>query len=336
MLQREAGRDNPTRVGPSSFAFGGAAEDGTGRFTFSSSLTQMRAAAAAEAKQKEAAANGSGELMALGAGRAPPTPPPPPLAFDVWTEGAYSYYSDDRLDGKRQGHAGIVYAGADYLLMPGLLVGAMVQVDWMDQSTATLLQNASGQGWMAGPYASARLTPNLFFDARALWGRSSNDINPLGAYTDSFDTNRSLYAARLTGRWVFGPWGFTPSAEILYFNEQQLAYVNAIGIAIDDQSVHLGRLTFGPEVSYRMGLGGGTTLEPFVGLKGIWDFAKSNETTAAGEPVGREPWHGRIETGATYRAASGLSFRAQGSYDGIGDSHFHAWQGRATLIVPFN
>ena len=50
--------------------------------------------------------------------------------------------------------------------------------------------------------------------------------------------------------------------------------------------------------------------------------------------MGREAWRGRVETGATFRSASGISVRAQGSYDGIGDANFHAWQGRATLVVP--
>ena len=187
---------------------------------------------------------------------------------------------------------------------------------------------------MAGPYVSARLTRNFFFDARALWGRSSNHIDPLGAYTDSYETSRALAAAKLTGKWAFGALSFQPSAEVIYFTERQEAYTNAIGIAIDNQSVTLGRLTFGPEVGYRLAVGEGRVIEPFVGLKGVWDFAKTAETTAAGEPVGHDPWRGRIETGATFRTASGLSFRALGSYDGIGDSQFHAWQGRATLVAP--
>ena len=91
---------------------------------------------------------------------------------------------------------------------------------------------------------------------------------------------------------------------------------------------------FGPEIGYRFAAGGGSVVEPFVGLKGVWDFAKTDETTAAGEPVGREAWRGRVETGATFRSASGISVRAQGSYDGIGDASFHAWQGRATVVVP--
>jgi outer membrane autotransporter protein len=335
-LMRETERNGAGRPAISPFAFSGAADDGAGRFAFSTSLTQMRTAAAAEQAQKEAAGSGLPDgLMGLGArGPARPTADPPPPRFDVWTQGSFSYYSQDRIDGKRQGHAGIFFAGADYVVAPGLLVGALVQMDWMNESTQTLGRNADGQGWMAGPYVSARLTRNLFFDARALWGRSNNHIDPLGAYTDSFDTNRSLASAKLTGRWEYGALSFQPSVEVIYFREQQEAYVNAIGIPIDSQRVRLGRLTFGPEIGYRLPLGNGGALEPFVGVKGIWDFAKTNETTAAGEPVGREAWHGRVEAGANLRAAWGLSLRALGAYDGIGDSRFHGWQGRATLVIP--
>jgi outer membrane autotransporter protein len=297
----------------------------------------MRAAAAAEQARKEAAAAELPEgMMGLGA-RGPYRPAPGPQPrFDVWTEGAFSYYSQDRIDDKRQGHAGIFFAGADYLLHPGFLVGVLVQIDWMDESSSVLGRNADGRGWMVGPYLSVRLTQNLYFDARALWGRSSNHIDPLGAYIDSFDTNRTLASAKLTGKWGFGALTFQPSAELLYFTEQQEAYTNVIGIAIDNQSVTLGRLTFGPEFGYRLAAGGGSVIEPFVGLKGVWDFAKTDEATAAGEPVGRDAWRGRVETGVTLRTASGLSFRALGAYDGIGDGDFYAWQGRATVVVPLH
>jgi outer membrane autotransporter protein len=319
----------------SALGFSGAADDGQGRFAFATSLTQVRAAAAAEQARKEAAASDLPEgMMGLGARGAYRQAPSPQPRFDVWTEGVFSYYSQDRIDGKRQGHAGIFFAGADYLVHPGLLIGALVQIDWMDESSSTLGRNADGRGWMAGPYVSARLTQNLYFDARALWGRSSNHIDPLGAYTDSFDGNRVLASAKLTGRWAFGALTFQPSAELIYFTEEQEAYTNAIGIAIDSQSVTLGRLTFGPEIGYRFAAGGGTVIEPFIGLKAVSDFAKTDETTAAGEPVGREAWRGRVETGATFRSASGISIRALGSYDGIGDSNYQAWQGRATVVVP--
>ena len=146
--------------------------------------------------------------------------------------------------------------------------------------------SASGQGWMAGPYMSARLTRNLFFDARAAWGRSDNRVDPLGIYTDSFSTDRSLVSGKLTGNWSFGALQFRPSAEVIYFHETQKAYVNQINIAIPEQSISLGRFTFGPEVAYRMRAPNGGIVEPFIGVKGVWDFAKTADTTVAGTVIG--------------------------------------------------
>ena len=59
--------------------------------------------------------------------------------------------------------------------MPDLLVGVMSFYDWMADSSSTLGQNRDGRGWMAGPYLSARLARNLYFDARAAWGQSTTD-----------------------------------------------------------------------------------------------------------------------------------------------------------------
>ena len=108
----------------------------------------------------------------------------------------------------------------------------------------------------------------------------------------------------------------------------------AIGVAIDRQSFNLGRLTFGPEVGYRFDLGAKATLEPFVGLKGVWDFARTTETTVGGVPISPDTLHGRLEAGAMYRAPSGVMLRATAAYDGVGSSSYHAVQGQANVIVP--
>ena len=87
------------------------------------------------------------------------------------------------------------------------MVGLLIQHDWMsDRSQQFLLPTSTieGQGTMAGPYVSGRLSPNLFFDARVAWGLSDNRINPIGTYQDSFATNRWLAHGNLVGNWVFG------------------------------------------------------------------------------------------------------------------------------------
>ena len=75
-------------------------------------------------------------------------------------------------------------------------------------------------------------------------------------------------------------------------------------------------------------------LEPFVGLKGVWDFARSQETTAAGAPVGNDGIRGRVEAGLSCRAPSGITIRGSGACDGIGGNGYHAVQGQAKVIVP--
>ena len=150
----------------------------------------------------------------------------PPFGFDVWAQGSITYYEDDDFNACQQGHASLIYAGTDYLVHPAILVGLLVQSDWVSERSATLGTSASGNGWMAGPYISIGLTPNLFFDARAAWGQSDNSVDPLGVYTDRFSIDRSLLSAKLTGIWSYGRLWFRPSAEITYFNETQLSYIN--------------------------------------------------------------------------------------------------------------
>jgi hypothetical protein len=82
--------------------------------------------------------------------------------IDIWTEAHYNYFTENHLGYGRNGNFGIVYLGADYLYSPNLLLGALVQFDSMTDNWKSTGQNASGTGWMVGPYATVRLTDNLF------------------------------------------------------------------------------------------------------------------------------------------------------------------------------
>ncbi len=275
--------------------------------------------------------------MALGGpGRPSPASRNSTSRFDIWAEGMMSYYSDTALGPKQQGHAALLYVGADYRIHRAILVGALVQFDWISETASALSSSASGQGWMFGPYASIRLTRNLFFDVRAAWGRSDNRIDPFGLYTDSFETERGLVAGKLTGNWSFGSWKLRPSAEVVYFHEVQQAYTNQLSILIPEQSISLGRLIVGPEVGYQFKGRDGTTFEPYVGIKGVWDFARTGDASAAGLLAGEDPFHAKLEVGALYNDPSGASLRGSFAYDGIGDSSFQAYTGRMAVTIPFN
>ena len=180
---------------------------------------------------------------------------------------------------------------------------------------------------------SAELTPNLFLDARAAWGTSDNSTSPLGTYVDSFDTTRWLARADLMGNWDFGPWRFTPSAGISYFEDEQDAYIDSNGIAIAGQTVSLGRATFGPEIGYRFKTSDGTQVEPFAGFQGIWDF-DSDGTTVNGVATGGEGLRGKAQVGLGLISPWGYSIRGTASYDGIGSDDYEAVSGQVWVNMP--
>ena len=299
------------------------------------SLTPRSTAPFSLAQAAESGTNaGAVSGLGLGAGTPAAKSASRPSAFDVWVDGVSSYFSNDSATGRSEGQTAMMHTGADYVVVPGLLIGVMGQMDWTSQSSSSLLQNSDGAGWMAGPYMSARLTRNLYFDTRAAWGQSTGHIDPLGSFTDTYSTSRALASAKLTGDWSWNDFRFRPSAEVVYYSETQQAYTNALGIGIGAQSVSLGRTIFGPEIGYRMRLENNSTFEPFIGFKGIWDFSATQDTTAAGAPNGHDGLRGRIEGGANWSTQSGISFRGSGSYDGLGSGSYHAVQGQAAIVVP--
>lgn len=315
------------------FSFRASGEEGPRKMTFSTSLLQLADAMAARTETKRRQA--LDHALALG----PSTPVArPQSAIDIWVEGHYTSFDDDMAQGDRSGHLGVLHVGADLLITPSLLVGALVQYDNMDDDSVRLGSNVDGTGWMAGPYLAARLSEDLYLDMRGAWGRSDNDIELIGLTKDSFDTNRWLASARLTGNWQHGAWRVTPSAEIEYIKEAQKSFTNALGVFIPDQSVTLGRLSFGPEFGYRYYAADGTLIEPQLSITGLWDFDNAGDVTntLAGIVVSPNDFRGKVEGGVLFLCTNGVSLRAAGSYDGIGDGDFSAYSGKLRVSVPLN
>lgn len=317
----------------------GSAENGRSEFSFATSLSQIAQSHAAASHAKMAAARPDGQmnLGAAGDGRTPVIPAYPQVpGVDVWVEGHFQKWDDDLGTSDNSGRFGILYVGADYLVSPWILVGALVQFDWMDDESKKLNTDVSGNGWLAGPYVTLKLSDNIMFDARGAWGQSDNDISPFGTYTDSFDTDRWLAKANLTGNWYAGALRISPSVGVIYVEETQHAYVDSLGFTIDSQSVHIGRLTFGPEFGYAIQSSDGTIIEPHVSFTGMWDFDKDSTATVGGLTTSRDDFRVKVEGGLMVRATDGLSARATVSYDGIGSDDLNAWGGQLWLSVPLN
>ncbi len=303
-------------------------DEGPTRLSFATSLQQMMQAAAEREAGKEAAA---------GLGATPrPTRRAAPSAWDFWVEGRYVSIGDDRSGADLDGSFGVLYIGSDYVVSPSLLVGVLVQFDRLRQTSHVLSSDVEGWGWMAGPYATVRLSQHLFLQGRAAWGRSDNDVSPYMTYEDHFASTRWLASATLTGRWQTGPWQFRPSASLAYIEDASAGYVDTLGVSIPGVKATLGQASFGPEIAYRYVARDRSILEPRVALQGIWSFAGNGVDVVAGIPAGPDELRGKIEVGIRATTPGGLVLDLSGSYDGIGAGDWQAVSGVASVRVPLN
>lgn len=249
---------------------------------------------------------------------------------DVWTEGHYTRFTDR---GDRDGHFAVVYAGADIHLTPWVIAGLMGQVDWMTDDIGSANTRVEGIGWMVGPYASMRLTPNLFFDVRAAWGLSDTDVNAAGV-TGNVSTERWLVTGQLSGNFHAGPYRITPEVSIEYINEKLDAYTVSSGAEIAAQTVSIGRLRAGPEVARIFDIGNGMTLEPRAAVAAVWDFNPPDDVTLGNVRYGNDDFRAVVEAGTILKTESGINFAISGKYEGLGVSGFDAYGGYLWVNVP--
>ncbi|MEJ0096840.1 MAG: Ig-like domain repeat protein [Bauldia sp.] len=192
-----------------------------------------------------------------------------PSAFDMWFRGTLGHYAT----ASATGNFDLAYLGADYVVNRNLLVGGLFQLDNLSQDSTTALPSmASGLGWLAGPYATVRLSDNLFFDIRGEAGRSANKISPDGTYTDDVGATRWLFDSSLTGQWTSGAWTFAPGVRLSHFQETSDSYTDSLGVFVPQVATGISQVALSPALSYRFVLGDNTAVTLGARLSGILDF----------------------------------------------------------------
>ncbi len=256
-----------------------------------------------------------------------------PRKFDVWAE-VYGARADA---GNSSSNLWVAYAGAHYFVTPDLLVGAMGQFDWAEESNSVTNSDAEGEGWMIGPYIAMR-TPDhmLTAEARVAWGQSDNEISPAGTYRDDFDTTRWLAAGKVSRHFNMGHFTVTPAVSVSYWEEKQEAYIDSLGTAIGEQTQTLGAVRFGPTLSRTIRKDDGSSITPTIGLTGVYNFSMSENDSSQGFTLGDDDLRARFDVGLTINTKLGWTFLFQSYFDGVGVSDYEAYGGRAKLTVPLH
>ncbi|WP_139204611.1 Ig-like domain-containing protein [Pacificibacter marinus] len=221
--------------------------------------------------------------------------------------------------------------GHHYTVSPNLLIGGMVEFDFVSQNdgAATL----DGQGWLTGLYVVTR-APNhpLFIDGRILYGQTTNDVSPLGTYTDSFDTERWLAQVNVSGELMYHATTFIPSVQVTYTTDDQAAYTDGLGNLIPSQGVEIWQAAVGVDFSHQVALQNSkTSLELTGGVAAIGSSTRGSGYANSVTPT-YENTRARLKMGANYTMENGARLSIDTFYDGIGVDNYESYG----LEVGFN
>ncbi|PCJ05380.1 MAG: transporter, partial [Rhodobacteraceae bacterium] len=183
---------------------------------------------------------------------------------------------------------------------------------------------AEGNGWLAGPYVVAKMVDQpLFFEARLLYGQSSNTVSPFGTYRDDFDTTRLLAQVKVVGSFEQGRTRLSPYLNAAYAADKQEAYQDSLGNLVPLQKVELMQIAVGLDVAQPVPLKTGD-LELRAGVSGIWSNTGGTEVAGSVLP-GYAGWRSKVNLGLNYASDSYGTFTVSTFLDGLGAKGYESY-----------
>ncbi|MGH6866180.1 MAG: hypothetical protein ACREDO_08440 [Methyloceanibacter sp.] len=266
---------------------------------FKTSLTQWGSSlSAADKAALQAAKTAAGEDLPLPKAVRPIEP-----SFDVWAKGRRELFTQNG-DVTKEGDALTTFVGADYRVRKNFLVGGMLQVDESRQTILAAPDAVDGTAYLAGPYMTYRLTPNIVADAKAAWG-TAHDSAIVGEENMNFAVARMLSEAKVSGSWGWNNWQFSQIGAVTYLDESSVGIAGTPGTSVD-----VARLSIGPEFKRRIDAGDDNSLEPFAFIKSSLDLsgvgltAPTAQNTVGGGLNFVKPDHYNISATADYTESS--------------------------------
>ncbi|WP_157440988.1 Ig-like domain-containing protein [Aestuariivita boseongensis] len=215
----------------------------------------------------------------------------------------------------------------------GLLVGGMLQFDYANDDLGGGI-GTDGHGWLAGPYFIAQLgTQPLYFEGRALYGRSSNTISPFGTFADEFDSERWLAMLALEGSYEGETVRYFPRLQLSHVSDQQEAYVDSLSNSVAEQEIRLMEVAAGVDFEKPLLLGNGDHLLTW-GISGIYSRL-SGDGAASTFITETEGSRARVDLGYLYDNRDGMTVSADIFVDGLGSGDFISYGVSLGMSVDF-
>jgi hypothetical protein len=257
-----------------------------------------------------------------------------PKKWNAWLESRLYNINDAVTQQRSLGKN--VTVGLDARALDWLTVGLGLAYEAFDTKTGAANLPTFSTGVGVQPYATARLSPNLFLTGFGGLSHIDYETAITPGQHGSFDAWRWLVGASLSGRWQDGGWRFQPTATVIHGAENQRAYTSSTGGFFPAQRIEFGRISLGPEIGYAFSDDSKAwALEPFVNLRGNFDYIPNTVAVFNGASflgAGRSQWSAAAAVGAALNTKQGFSSRLQFSHESLGLNGLDIWlaQFRAT------
>ncbi|MEP1330846.1 Ig-like domain-containing protein, partial [Pseudophaeobacter sp.] len=227
-------------------------------------------------------------------------------------------------EGSRKTRYAFGVIGSHVKLSPNLLVGGMIEFDYLSQEEGAV--HIDGHGWLIGPYFVARSPAHpLFFEGMFLYGQTKNDISPFGTYSDRFETQRLLAQFKVTGEIGRGRTTWMPSVQLSYTSDTQRAYTDGLGNLIPEQGLELIQAELGLDLRHQVRLPRSSgALELTGGLAIVGSSTKGSGYASLVVPE-YEGGRGTVKAGVNYTLPNKAVLAVDTFYDGIGTAGYESF-----------
>ncbi len=259
------------------------------------------------------------------AGNAPPK-------MGVWVQMANTWVDGSDPGGEFEGDAQNITAGVDYKVTDNAVVGVAVGYELTDIDTTFNNGTFEGNGITMTPYVGVNLNKTWSLSALVSYGAIEYDTSSTTAgTTGSFDATRLMGSAAVEGNIYRDRLRISPKVSVMYLSEEQDAYTDSAGTAVNSSTIDLGRAAAGATLGYQF-----DAVEPYVRAMFEYDFSKEDPVNLGGGQFSSDDKFGvNASLGANFGLGSNLSGNIEGNASTIGRENLDVYTISGRLRYQF-
>lgn len=188
----------------------------------------------------------------------------------AWVQGGYTKIKDTDSGGEFDGNVSNVVAGLDFKPGSNRVIGLSFAYENMDITTTFNTGTFKGDGFTLAPYAGITFNNGVVLDGMVgISWLSYDTARTNSSITGSFDATRYMGSVNLSKAFRKSRFTITPKVGVLQIKEKQDSYTESNGSAVKDNTIDIGRLSFGGTAAFN-----GKVISPYFRAMGEYDYDK--------------------------------------------------------------